>query len=706
MKRSFTFVKAITLFACSIVIVSETPAQNNPSVQNGCGTTLKTEQLYQQNPGLQQQAEANELRMHEESKHNLNDNRSATPPTYVIPVVFHVIHNYGTENITDAQILDAVAMLNEDYRKLNADTSQIVPPFDTIAADCEIEFRLAQLDPNGNCTNGVDRIASMETYVGDNDSKLNQWPRDKYLNIWVVKQMPNSVAGYAYFPSSVDPPSLEPYDGVMILSDYVGRIGTGSPTTARTLTHMVGHFLGLAHLGYSCVDGDGIADTPVTVGWFTCQLTNNDACNPGIPENVQNFMEGSYCQRMFTRGQRDFMHNVLNSSISDRNNLWIAANLILTGVNNSPTTCIPHADFKSNRKMVCEGGSVTFTDMSWSSSATSWQWTLSGPTVLTATTQNPLFNMNVAGWYDVTLIASNSAGSDTVTRTNYLLVSSDTVTFNTTYSEGFELPNTFYFGYIANDKYGNGSVFSQTNTAGNTGTSSVLLNNWTNCVKGDVDELITPSYFLSYNTNLQISFAYAYATADTATALNTQVLKLWTSVDCGQSWSLRWTRYGTALLTAGYVPIKFIPSGANDWDTVIVSLPTALPTPNVRFKFEFTSPEDSVGNNLYIDDINILATNVGMNESESENSFNVFPNPSDGNSMISYSLDEQSQVKTELYDMSGRFVRTIYSGEQAAGSYTMAVSDDTNPLAPGTYLIQMTIGETVSTQKYIVTAPE
>ena len=68
---------------------------------------------------------------------------------YIIPVVFHILHDYGSENVTDEVIRQALASINEDYRKLNADTDQVIVPFKSIVADCEMEFRLATIDPNG-----------------------------------------------------------------------------------------------------------------------------------------------------------------------------------------------------------------------------------------------------------------------------------------------------------------------------------------------------------------------------------------------------------------------------------------------------------------------------------------------------------------------------------------------------------------------------
>jgi hypothetical protein len=124
--------------------------------------------------------------------------------TYTIPVVVHVLHTCGVENISDAQILDALDVLNKDFNKQNADTIEVFPSFDSLIANVGIEFRLAQIDPDGNCTNGIDRIVSGLTNIGGDIAKLNPWPRKNYLNIWVVKNV--NVAGaaaYTYRPALV-----------------------------------------------------------------------------------------------------------------------------------------------------------------------------------------------------------------------------------------------------------------------------------------------------------------------------------------------------------------------------------------------------------------------------------------------------------------------------------------------------------------------
>jgi hypothetical protein len=154
----------------------------------------------------------------------------------VIPIVFHIIHEYGSENISKEHVLEGLNIINEDFRKLNADTSSIDSAFKGIAADSEIEFRLAQKDPDGNCTNGITRTVSSLTHIADNDVKdLVRWPNDRYLNVWLVNSIASGAGGYAYYPGAS--PDI---DGIVLRSGQFG-IGYRSPT------HEIGHYLNLPH---------------------------------------------------------------------------------------------------------------------------------------------------------------------------------------------------------------------------------------------------------------------------------------------------------------------------------------------------------------------------------------------------------------------------------------------------------------------------
>ena len=231
-----------------------------------CGLDEQLRKLYADDPRL----EADQQKMLYNAR-QMKREKGEKSTVYTIPIVFHIIHQYGDENISDAQIINQVAILNRDYRLKNADTSEIVPEFKSLKSDISLEFKLATKDPYGNCTSGIEHIYSHESTNGDDNSKLSGWNRSQYLNVWIVAKMKGTVAGYAFYPSSVTGAGFIK-DGVIILQEHIGSIGTGSDYNSRALTHEIGHWLGLPHTwgdnndpGNACGD-DGVNDTPVTKG--------------------------------------------------------------------------------------------------------------------------------------------------------------------------------------------------------------------------------------------------------------------------------------------------------------------------------------------------------------------------------------------------------------------------------------------------------
>jgi PKD repeat protein len=234
-----------------------------------CGTDKMMAEMMQKDPQIviaQQELEAYTKEFIRTHKSEMSERGG---PQYVIPVVFHIVHDFGAENISDATVISAVNTLNRDYQKLNTDTSQVIPQFKALVADCNIEFRLAQIDPDGNCTNGIDRVFSYRTYQGNDRSKVVVWNRRHYLNIWVVNRIASGgVAAYAYLPSGASGLGYK-VDGVIAWYQYVLPSGPGP----RTLTHEIGHCFNLSHpwgggeVGTACGD-DGVDDTPITEGFL------------------------------------------------------------------------------------------------------------------------------------------------------------------------------------------------------------------------------------------------------------------------------------------------------------------------------------------------------------------------------------------------------------------------------------------------------
>jgi PKD repeat protein len=659
-----------------------------------CGTDEVYHKVIAEHPELLLQQEE----LESFTRNFSENNQRSMPPVYIIPVVFHVIHNYGPENISDAQIFDEMRILNQDYRKLNSDTNDIVNAFKPIASDAEIEFRLAQIDPNGNCTNGIDRIASNETYIGDDGSKLNAWPRSKYLNVWVVSTISSGAAGYAYLPGTAPSSST---DGILILSSYIGSIGTGNIATTRALTHEIGHFLNLKHVwgntnqpGVSCGD-DNVTDTPMTKGWTTCNL-NGAVCTSGVQENVQNFMEYSYCSRMFTQGQRTRMRAALNSATGSRSSLWTSANMTATGVLNSPpTVCAPKADFKSNYTMICAGDSIRFTDLSWNGDPTTWSWSFPGGTPATSTDSMPWIRYNTAGTYAVTLTSGNASGSDTKTKTSYVIINPGTAQYNSwQYYEGLEnWPATNSDWMIKGNDSQN---WQPVTTAAATGSYSIKLNNYS-ATAGDADELISPAINLSATAPTpQLTFKVAYAQKTTTDADKLRVL---VSTDCGRTWIQRYSKIGSVLKTTTAAQTTVFTPNSTQWRTETVALSSYVNSTNFRFKFEF---QGEGGNNIYLDDINIMSSSTGLDDISADNTqLNVFPNPIEEGSVITFSLKEKQEVSIALYDIIGREVKKVYKGELQNGDHSIALGN-TASLKAGIYFVSLQVNGKAFTQKLIV----
>lgn len=245
-------------------------------------------------------------------------------PVITIPVVVHVVYNSNLENISDSQIESQIRILNEDYRKQNADISSVPEPFLGFVADSRIEFKLAVRDPDGKPTNGITRTFTKEiSFNSFSDSVKfsssggrDAWSRDKYLNVWVCN-LSGGLLGYAQFPGG---PAET--DGVVINYTAIGDIGTASAPfdKGRTATHEVGHWLNLRHIWGddwgSCDASDEIEDTPnqadANYGCPTFpRITCNNSPNGDMFMNYMDYVNDA-CMFIFTLGQVTRMRAVLD----------------------------------------------------------------------------------------------------------------------------------------------------------------------------------------------------------------------------------------------------------------------------------------------------------------------------------------------------------------------------------------------------------
>lgn len=612
----------------------------------------------------------------------------------IIPVVFHVMHAYGEENISKEQILNAVEILNQDFRRKNPDTSIIINAFKPLATDSEIEFRLAKLDPQGNCTEGIVRVYTDLAYAGSDDLKdFSRWPRGSYLNIWVVGSIASGAAGYSYYPG-IGPDR----DGIVIRHDYVGGIGTSSLNRSHTLTHEVGHYLNLAHpwgnsnepgLADNCNIDDGVEDTPLTIGHTSCNLS---AVTCGSLDNVQNFMEYSYCTRMFTHGQGARMQAALASSISERNSLWQESNLFETGTHPfyQAQPCIAQADFYAPRRIICPGEEVQVFELSFNGEVGTFEWYFPGGTPEFSNEQNPFVMYENPGEYPVQLKVINQMGVDSLIKQDFIQVITQDPSIQPPLTENFTPGQFPRFSDWSGSNWileQSGNVgWEYTSTVGSDAVGALVVRNSYN-EEGAKSTLLSPQIFLPENTeSVQLSFDYAYAQAFEE---SDDEFILFISKDCGKTWQVRFLRSGYFLSsTGGEVSwFNFVPSN-EEWIHVERDLTANVDAGgSFQLKFQMIS---SQGNNFFLDHINLGITLSADEVLDTDFQVRVYPNPTHGDGTVEMISPSAGAATVHLMSLQAGLIRSMHTallpgnnqlalqafGEMAAGVYFIKVETD------------------------------
>lgn len=628
--------------------------------------------------------------------HTAQFQRGGERSPYVITVVVHIIHDNGPENITDEQVYDAIRILNEDFNKQNPDWQNVHPDFLDIVGDVGIEFRLARKDPQGICTNGITRTVSSLTSVGDFDmTQLIQWPRDRYMNVW-VSRVANGAAGYTYYPEWLD--DWPEADGMVILANYVGSIGTSNYSRSRVLSHEVGHWLNLKHCwgdsnepgsDLNCAMDDDVEDTPLTRGWTSCVL-NGASCG-SLRDNVENYMEYSYCDKMFTEGQADRMVAALTSPIAQRNSLWQLSTLQATGVADVGQLCL--VQFAEDKSEICVGNSITFRDESYHN-VVERTWSFAGGTPAGSSEQFPTVTYSVPGTYTVTLTVSDGNTTGTLEKVGLVTVLPDPGQ-NVPFEEGFESAATMGVNWVVRNP-DEDATFTLTDAAAYTGNGSIRLAN-SALATGRKDDLVSTTFDMSTASGIRITYRYAFARRDPS---NDDRLRVYVSNNCGSTWSLRQQLRGSnTLASAGTVAGNFLPAAPDDWGHAeLDNISSAYHTSDFRVRFEF---ESNGGNDLYLDDININGQPVGIGSINGMVPvMRIVPNPASDHARMEIQVEQAGPFHIEIMDALGRSVVPAMARNWSTGPQLLDLP--VHQLTPGTYILSVQMSETSRNIRFVV----
>lgn len=663
---------------------------------------------------------------------------------YVIPVVVHIIHSGAgqPDSLPLSRVLQQMEQLFNDYRKRPYTKGY------SSGVDTRIEFSLATKDPSGNPHSGVTYThytaaglsAALVNMSGSSDNATTMktnvgWPRNKYLNIWVINQICVSggsncnILGFALFPDG----SSDVDEGVVVISSYFGNMGGG-----QTTTHEIGHYLNLYHTfqggcsgtsnGNCGAGGDRVCDTPPTYQnnfggarrQNTCQ-ENTSATGGDRPDQVRNYMDylDDASLDIFTEGQRVRMSSALQT-YSDRQQ-WQNTNLQATGTG-------PWGRIKANLALqgceqppcyVCPGQSITLQSYSWGQ-PNQFQWEIrQGATVVASSTQGPCATLtapNTPGTYDVYLSVTNQAGSDDTVYTGFLIVRDPAQVAAYPFSEGFESTTFPPLGWVRiNPDFAVGNSPITWDRYSSTGRGSfgashgmARIRNFSYPNRTQRDYLITPPIAIpssAQNPVIEFDVYYRALYWENASAsppiygyLYGDTLRVSISNDCGTTWTTLYYKGGEDLdvtgqaiqvigtnLTSAYQALP--PAGPNTaWRHEVVPIPASYIGQTVLIRFENIT---EMGNNLFIDSVQVRDNLTTSLPSPAMPVLTLAPNPAAQEAYLLIKGAAGEKATYRLLSLTGQVLQE--KRLEVGGSdfrYVLPVAD----LPAGVYVVEVLVG--------------
>ncbi len=630
----------------------------------------------------------------------LNKLRTQAEP-YTVPVVVHIIHNNQAEgtgmNISTARVLSQIQVLNDDFKRLNADASSTPAEFQPLAGSLDIEFVLAKQTPQGLPTDGIVRVNGGKSFWSPSkDEELkakSYWPSEDYLNVWVTNlASPN--LGYAQFPIS-NLPGLEDFQNTLAITDGVvidyTVFGVGSEDAnydwGRTVTHEVGHFFGLRHIwgdDTDCTgDEDYVSDTP-NQGDKTLGCPAHPVANCNTPKMFQNYMDytDDACMNLFTQGQVSRMSLIIEDADVPRRSSLLSSHGLdepLCGTN--PPVDIAITKVMQPGAVTCSNNPdliLTIKNLSCPIiTSIKIEYTINNGGIQSTTVEGlsiyndgnePTIN---AGTLSLTegenIISINATLVNGETDTNPL--NSDTVITivrNTT-SDIIPLRKNFNDNLVGSWTVAN----PQTGILWNTDQSKARFpSEPNNGQAGEESWLVSPVLDLSSITKASLFFNLSYSWNEQ----DDDRLRILASTDCGDSYfepSPSFDLVGDEL-------------NSNDAKKFL-SLNALAGLPNVRLAFVGTN---DLGSNIYIDNIEFFISDDPTPIDPESKLFSLYWNES-GGANITFNLPERQQVGISVVDIMGR--ETLRGILPDILNQTLPIP--TGNVSPGLYIIRLQIAK-------------
>jgi len=590
----------------------------------------------------------NESHFEDWLKSNINKRKAAqgdfsrqADEVVTIPVVVHIIHSGEPlgigKNLTEEQIISQIDVLNEDFRRTNADASNTPAAFQPVAADIEIQFVLAKRDPEGLPTDGIVRIEGNQATYGISEQyqlkSQSYWPSEDYLNIWVA-DIGNDYLGYAQFPVS----SL---DGLEDASDYhltdgvaIDYLAFGSEdkydeanllsqyNLGRTTTHEIGHYFGLRHIwgdNSQCSIGDYCDDTPEASsshsGLGDCAFpTSNNGC--GSDDMFQNYMDytDDGCMNLFTLDQKTRMRIVLDESPRRASLKDSKGGLppvvadddlgLRTIIAPRPAEC--QTSFTPTVEVRNYGtNDITSSQIAFKINGIVQETLSSSHSLSNLETEKVTFNsVNVSSTGSYTFefeIISTNGTTDGNPDNNII----DTETFipeteSLPVAVDFESPFTNWT--VQNlDGLRTWKIASAPNE--NPGNQALTIDFYDYEQEGELDLLTSPALDFSSTLTAALSFDVAYAQFGNIDSEGLIITISGTCDDALTEADTIFSQFGKDLSTINTSSF-FTPAGAGDWKTELVDISDYAGSETVRISFIAVN---AYGNNIYLDNINIIS---------------------------------------------------------------------------------------------------